>query len=159
MSYAKLVEEELKELGQLYLGKLYSKEAGQRMAGQRIIEQLLDEGLITPEQLKRVCDNLADSYLKDLADIHFEDTEDTVGGTPVYSNPVYSNEDEVEIEWEDMPIKEYTPEEDWEDWMTYGRSDDDDTDDTWTNTWITYGRDDTDSQDNTDTDDTDKKRS
>lgn len=156
MIYAKLVEEELKELGQLYS----SKEAGQRIAGQRIIEQLLDDELITPDQLTRVCNYLADRCIKDLAEVDrcFEDTEDTVGGTPVYSNPVYSNEDEVEIEWEDMPIKEYTPEEDFEDWMTYGRSDDDDTDDTWTNTWITYGRsDDTDSQDNTD--DTDKKRS
>ncbi|MBT8917368.1 hypothetical protein BTI55_08415 [Lactobacillus delbrueckii subsp. bulgaricus] len=148
----KLVEEELKELGQLY-----SKE---KEAGQRIIEQLLDDELITPEQFKRVCDYLADSYFDDLADIHFEDT---AGGTPVYSNPVYSNpvysnpvysnpvysnEDEVETEWEDMPIKEQEDDwEGWEDWM-----DTDDTDDTWTNTWITYGgrSDDTDSQDNTD---------
>lgn len=144
--YAKLVEEELKELGQLYSKE---KEAGQRIAGQQIIEQLLDDELITPEQLKRVCNYLADSYFKDLADIHFEDTEDTVGRTPIYSNPVYSNEDEVEIEWEDMPIKEL--EDDWEGWEDWMDTDDTD-DDTWTNTWITYGgrSDDTDSKDNTD---------
>lgn len=115
--YVKLVEEQLKELEQLY-----SKEAGQR-----IIEQLLDDGLITPEQLNSVCDYLADIYF-----------EDTLGGTPVYdviapsegttASPI--NKDEPEIDWEDKPIKEYTPEEELEDWKTYGpgSTDTDDTD-------------------------------
>ncbi len=65
MSYTKLVEEELKELGKLYLGKLYSKEAGQRMAGQRIIEQLLDEGhQSNPPKVKEVYEDYL-AYCKD----------------------------------------------------------------------------------------------